>query len=52
MDTSGGANAGDPIGVTYNSTTCSYSTAPGTQFGVYQSLTTMNGGEVISSDSY
>jgi prepilin-type N-terminal cleavage/methylation domain-containing protein/prepilin-type processing-associated H-X9-DG protein len=52
MDTSGGANAGDPIGVTYNATTYSYSTAPGTKFGVYQSLTTMNGGEVISSDSY
>ncbi len=26
--------------------------APGTRFGVYQQLSTRNGGEVISSDSY
>jgi prepilin-type N-terminal cleavage/methylation domain-containing protein/prepilin-type processing-associated H-X9-DG protein len=52
MDTSNGPNAGDPIGVTYNSTTYSYTMAPTTQFGVYQALTTRNGGEVISSDQY
>jgi prepilin-type N-terminal cleavage/methylation domain-containing protein/prepilin-type processing-associated H-X9-DG protein len=52
MDTANDANAGDPIGVNYNSTTYSYSMAPGTQFGIYQALTTRNGGEVISSDQY
>jgi len=26
--------------------------APGTQYGVYQALSTLNGGEVISADSF
>ena len=43
---------GDPYGVTYNTTTYSYTVAPGTQFGVYQALSTRAGGEVISSDQY
>ena len=43
-------NVGDPIGVTYSTTTYSYSMAPGTQLGVYQALTTRAGGEVISAD--
>ncbi len=29
-----------------------YHLAPGTQLGIYQSLSTRNGGEVVSSDSY
>jgi prepilin-type N-terminal cleavage/methylation domain-containing protein/prepilin-type processing-associated H-X9-DG protein len=52
MDSSNGANAGDPIGVTYNSATYQYVIAPGVRFGVYQALTTRNGGEVLSSDQY
>ena len=52
MDQSSGANAGDPIGVTYNPATYLYSIAPNTRFGVYQALTTRNGTEVISSDAY
>jgi prepilin-type N-terminal cleavage/methylation domain-containing protein/prepilin-type processing-associated H-X9-DG protein len=52
MNSSGSGDVGDPIGVTYNPTTFSYSMAPGTKFGVYQALTTRNGGEVISSDQY
>lgn len=52
LDTSGGANTGDPLGVTYNSTSQTYTLAPGTQFGVYQALSTRNGGEVISSDQF
>jgi prepilin-type processing-associated H-X9-DG protein len=45
-----------PNGVVYNGSalgvTQNYSIAAGTQQGVYQSLSTRNGGEVISSDSY
>jgi prepilin-type N-terminal cleavage/methylation domain-containing protein/prepilin-type processing-associated H-X9-DG protein len=52
LDLSGGANTGDPIGVTYNATNQTYVMAPGTTFGVYQALSTRNGGEVISSDQY
>jgi len=52
LDNSGGANTGDPLGVTYNTTNQTYVMAPGTQFGVYQALSTRNGGEVLSSDSY
>ncbi|MHB1561831.1 MAG: DUF1559 family PulG-like putative transporter [Isosphaeraceae bacterium] len=52
LDNSGGSNTGDPLGVTYNTATQTYSLAPGTQFGVYQALSTRNGGEVISSDQY
>ncbi len=43
---------GNPIGVSYNTTTGLFVMAPGTQFGVYQALSTRNGGEVISSDQY
>ncbi|WP_422931140.1 DUF1559 domain-containing protein [Singulisphaera sp. PoT] len=32
--------------------TALYSLMPGTSFGVYQALSTRNGGEVVSSDSY
>jgi prepilin-type N-terminal cleavage/methylation domain-containing protein/prepilin-type processing-associated H-X9-DG protein len=45
-----------PNGVVYNGNvlgiTQSYTVAPGTQYGIYQALSTRNGGEVISSDSY
>ena len=43
-----------PNGITYNGTgvAANYTVAAGTQQGVYQSLSTRNGGEVISSDSY
>ena len=40
-----------PIGVTQASNT-TYVVAPGTQIGVYQALSSRNGGEVISADSY
>ncbi len=41
-----------PNGVTYPGTTTSYVIAPGTTYGVYQALSTRNGGEVISADQY
>jgi prepilin-type N-terminal cleavage/methylation domain-containing protein/prepilin-type processing-associated H-X9-DG protein len=44
---------GYPVGVTNNGGgTGVYSLAPGTQFGVYQALSTRAMGEVISSDQY
>ena len=47
---------GYPIGVTYTHPTTTglnnWTVAPGTTHGVYQSLSTRNGGEVISSDSF
>src|SRR5262249_50018451 len=43
---------GDPVGVTYNTTTFQYVMSPATKFGVYQALSTRNGNEVLSSDSY
>jgi prepilin-type processing-associated H-X9-DG protein len=42
-----GAN---PIGVSLTSFV--YSIAPGSSIGVWQQLSTRNGGEVVSSDSY
>ncbi len=39
-----------PVGVTY--TNYIFSAAAGTQFGVYQALSTRAGGEIISSDQY
>ncbi len=36
----------------YSHTTYTWSIAPGTQLGVWQSLSTRNMGEVVSSDSY
>jgi prepilin-type processing-associated H-X9-DG protein len=39
-----------PVGVTY--TNYIFSAAPGTQFGIYQALSTRAGGEVISADQY
>ena len=41
---------GYPLGVTYNSGV--YTIAAGTRLGVYQQLSTRNGGEVVSSDQY
>ena len=42
-----------PVGVTPDSsTTYNWIVAPGTKFGVYQQLSTIAGGEVISSDAY
>ena len=41
---------GYPVGVTDNDGV--QTIAPGTQFGVYQMLSTRAGGEVISSDQY
>jgi prepilin-type N-terminal cleavage/methylation domain-containing protein/prepilin-type processing-associated H-X9-DG protein len=42
-----------PVGVTPDSTTCfCWVLAPGTQFGVYQKLSTVAGGEVVSADQY
>jgi len=50
----GGALSGPgwPVGVSRNATTYAFAFAPGTSVGVYQQLSTRNGGEVISSDSY
>jgi prepilin-type N-terminal cleavage/methylation domain-containing protein/prepilin-type processing-associated H-X9-DG protein len=44
--------SGQPIGLSLDATTAFYVMAPGTRFGVYQALSTRNGGEVISSDAY
>ena len=42
-----------PVGVTEESTSCyCWVVAPGTQFGLYQKLSTVAGGEVVSSDAY
>jgi prepilin-type processing-associated H-X9-DG protein len=42
-----------PVGVTPDSTSCyCWVVVPGTQFGLYQKLSTIAGGEVISSDQY
>jgi prepilin-type N-terminal cleavage/methylation domain-containing protein/prepilin-type processing-associated H-X9-DG protein len=41
-----------PVGVQYQNYTFSVVTGGGAQFGVYQSLSTRNNGEVISSDQY
>ncbi len=41
---------GYPLGVTFNSGV--YTIAAGTRLGVYQQLSTRNGGEVVSSDQY
>ncbi|HEY2159512.1 MAG TPA: DUF1559 domain-containing protein [Isosphaeraceae bacterium] len=43
-------NGANPIGVTLASFI--YTVAPGTQIGVWQQLSTRNGGEVVSSDQY
>ncbi|WP_337175611.1 DUF1559 domain-containing protein [Paludisphaera sp.] len=40
-----------PVGVTRN-VNGTYTVAPGTNIGVYQALSSRNGGEVISADSY
>ena len=47
-------NTGTPLGATMNQTTKVWSVIDQTQFkpGVYQALGTINGGEVISADSY
>jgi prepilin-type N-terminal cleavage/methylation domain-containing protein/prepilin-type processing-associated H-X9-DG protein len=41
-----------PVGVSLDSAGYVYSMAPGTQLGVYQMLSTIAGGEVVSSDQY
>jgi prepilin-type N-terminal cleavage/methylation domain-containing protein/prepilin-type processing-associated H-X9-DG protein len=42
-----------PVGVTPDSSSCyCWVVVPGTQFGLYQKLSTISGGEVISSDQY
>ena len=41
-----------PDGTTFNASTIIWGINPGSQLGVYQALSTRNGGEVISSDSY
>jgi prepilin-type N-terminal cleavage/methylation domain-containing protein/prepilin-type processing-associated H-X9-DG protein len=43
---------GYPNGVTSNSANGTYTVVAGTQIGVYQQLSTRNGGEVVSSDQY
>lgn len=41
-----------PVGVTYSSSTYTYTINPGTVLGVYQALSTRGMNEVISADSY
>jgi prepilin-type N-terminal cleavage/methylation domain-containing protein/prepilin-type processing-associated H-X9-DG protein len=43
---------GYPNGVSSNPANGLYSIVPGTQIGVYQQLSTRNGGEVVSADAY
>jgi prepilin-type N-terminal cleavage/methylation domain-containing protein/prepilin-type processing-associated H-X9-DG protein len=43
---------GNNDALVYNGTTSTWSIAPGTQLGVWQSLSTRNMGEIVSSDSY
>jgi len=45
-------STGLPTGIVYTGLSPSYTVAAGTQYGVYQSLSTRSGGEVISSDQY
>jgi hypothetical protein len=40
-----------PIGVT-RAAASPYVTAPGTKVGIYQALSTRNGGEVVSADQF
>jgi len=48
-----GANKAQlPVGVSYSSSTFVYTVGPGTQLGVYQQLSTRNGGEIVSSDTF
>jgi prepilin-type N-terminal cleavage/methylation domain-containing protein/prepilin-type processing-associated H-X9-DG protein len=44
--------AGNSPSVAWNATTRTYSIVPGATVGVYQALTSRNGGEVISADAY
>ena len=46
------ANTGSGVGVNYDSTSKLYTIVPGTKIGVYQALSSRNGGEVISADQY
>jgi prepilin-type processing-associated H-X9-DG protein len=43
---------GLPAGTVVSPTTGAFSLAPGTRVGVYQALSTRNGGEVIGADAY
>ncbi len=47
----GGSGNGYPVGLSRDSSG-GFIFAPGTRLGVYQQLSTRNGGEVVSSDSY
>jgi prepilin-type processing-associated H-X9-DG protein len=50
--TATGPHGNLPNGVTWNATPYNYTINPGTVLGVYQQLSTRNGGEVISADAY
>jgi prepilin-type N-terminal cleavage/methylation domain-containing protein/prepilin-type processing-associated H-X9-DG protein len=43
---------GYPVGITRDPATLQFFFAPGVQIGVYQALSTRNGGEIVSSDQY
>jgi prepilin-type processing-associated H-X9-DG protein len=45
-------NTGMPAGVTRDPTTYVYTVAKGATVGVYQALSTRNGGEVVDSNAY
>jgi prepilin-type processing-associated H-X9-DG protein len=47
-----GSGPGFPVGVSRDLSTYQFSFAPGLNVGVYQALSTRNGGELVSSDQY
>jgi prepilin-type processing-associated H-X9-DG protein len=46
------SGVGYPVGVSRDGTTYNFIFAPGMRIGVYQALSSRNGGEVISADQY
>jgi prepilin-type processing-associated H-X9-DG protein len=46
------SGVGYPVGLSRNSSTYAFVFTPGMNIGVYQALSTRNGGEVVSSDQY
>jgi len=52
IDTWQNSTAGAPIGAVQDSTTQTFSMPAGNKVGVYQALSSRNGGEVVSSDAF
>ena len=51
LNTASGSGSGFPVGVSRDAS-AGFVLAPGTNVGVFQALSTRNGGEVVSSDQY